>query len=364
MNLVTFFSLQDYFRNPQLANEYKTLGVKVYISLFQNISILRLIFINLLRFNRIVIHFKQTNPGRLFYIKNLFLNKICFITDLEGDHISEREFLIAKNALVSNNHNNEPNILISEQKNLLEKFDKIFVQTDYFKEILEKRHPHIKGRIIVAHLMSFKRDSLYFNRKIRIEYRSKLKWFSNPIIAYIGNIYYPWQNISKTIKLFKRIKFESHKDAKLLLLINKSDHNLAKRFMVDNEISEKDYYLEEVDNKEIVGYLNAADIGIILRDWHPMNLCATSGKILDYLGCGLPVISTTALGKISNEIKSRNYGLILNTTEIDCIPLEKIDHLLSLNYNKRFEISKWANAQLSLDSMASEYISYIRTVFK
>ena len=41
---------------------------------------------------------------------------------------------------------------------------------------------------------------------------------------------------------------------------------------------------------ELQYFLNAADIGVLLRHNHIMNNIVTSGKIRDYMACGLPIL--------------------------------------------------------------------------
>jgi hypothetical protein len=250
--------------------------------------------------------------------------------------------------------------LIFRERIHLNLFDFIFVYNPYFKELIKRRHPGLKCQIKVSHLMSFKKGKLFFNEELRQEYRSKLNWNSSPIVAYVGNVYYPWQNISKTIKIYKRIKNELNENAKLLLLINKKDHPKALEFIDKYHLNKTDFYLTEVNNDEINGYLNASDIGIVLRDLHEMNKVVTSGKFLDYLGCGLPVITTSVLLNFNNSTKINQYGIILDDLNVVRIPINRISNLLNFDSIIRKEISAWSNENLSLDTMSSEYINLLK----
>jgi hypothetical protein len=312
---------------------------------------------------KVVIHFKQSEPGYLIFLKKIFKDKILFITDLEGDKIFETDYIlksnINKDLLLIGNKKED---LISKENIKLNTYDYVFVYNEFFLNTLHLRHKNLKCKIIVSHLMSFKKGSLLFDNDLRIKYQKKLPWNDSPVLTYIGNIYYPWQNLSKTIKLFNKIKDEVDSNIKLLLLINKQDHVKAMEFINLNKISASDYFLNEVNNDEIVGYLNASDIGVVLRDYHPMNKVVTSGKLLDYLGCGLPVITTSVLLNFPKNVEMINIGLVLNDLNIEEISNEKIENIFKFNLTDRQNISLWANENLSLDKMSQVYIETLKKV--
>ena len=325
----------------------------------RNITALLYFFVITLFNKKVVIHFKQSEPGYLILLKNIFKNKMIFITDLEGDKIFENDFILkSKINQVSPQIGNEieDEELIRKEKNKLNSYDYVFVYNEFFQNVLQLRHNNLKCKIIVSHLMSFKKDSLFFDNYLRLKFKEKLPWNDEPVLTYIGNIYYPWQNLSKTIRLYKKIKNEINPNFKLLLLINKQDHLKAMDFIEINNLNSSDYYLAEVPNNEIVGYLNASDIGIVLRDFHPMNKVVTSGKLLDYLGCGLPVITTSVLLNFPKNVEIIDIGLILNNLNIEKISKENIENVFKFNLTDRKNISTWANENLSLDNLSQAYI--------
>ena len=203
---------------------------RVFLTFNRNLIAIGYFFFIALFHRRTVIHFKQTHPGKLVLLKKIFRDRLVFITDLEGDKISEREYLLTvaqKVASFSSENKKAVEDLITEERKQFNLFDYIFVYNSLFEDLLRGRHSELKGQVKVSHLMSFKKDKLFFDEELRKGYRNKLGWSTNPIITYIGNVRYPWQNISKTIKIYKRIRDESNSNAKLLLLINKNDHPIA-----------------------------------------------------------------------------------------------------------------------------------------
>ena len=362
LRAITFLNIKNFFIQYKLVNHFrKNHNIQIYPSLFPYISEVLFFGLQLFFYSKIVVHTKKTNPRPLLLLKK-FSKKIKLIIDLEGDLIFEKDFLqlnpykdeFYKNDIISITKN-----LVSHNR-LLDRVDKIIVLNDSFKAILVKRNRKLEDKIITSNILSFRRNTFCYDDNLRNKYRSLLNCNEEPIICYIGNIYYSWQNISKTIKLFKKIKELINVNAKLLLLVRSVDHHIVREFIKKEKIKSEDHILKNVDNTEVLGYLNAADLGIVIRDFHPMNSIVTSGKLLDYLGSGLPVITTSILDKIPNEIKNHGFGYVMDDIKLENININEVKSLLNFDLNKRKAISNWANLNFSLEVSAKNYIRYLK----
>ena len=109
------------------------------------------------------------------------------------------------------------------------------------------------------------------------------------VFTFIGEFGYELLNWQGTLRKWVR---ENKKEGDEIVVCSRKGLDLM--------YESADYYLNEVPNNEMINYLSAADLGISLRDFHPMNSIVTSGKIIDYLACGLPVITTNILFLESN----------------------------------------------------------------
>ena len=362
LRAITFLNIKNFFIQYKLVNHFrKNHNIQIYPSLFPYISEVLFFGLQLFFYSKIVVHTKKTNPRPLLLLKK-FSKKIKSIIDLEGDLIFEKDFLqlnpykdeFYKNDIISITKN-----LVSHNR-LLDRVDKIIVLNDSFKAILVKRNRKLEDKIITSNILSFRRNIFCYDDNLRNKYRSLLNCNEEPIICYIGNVYYSWQNISKTIKLFKKIKELINVNAKLLLLVRSVDHHIVREFIKKEKIKSEDHILKNVDNTEVLGYLNAADLGIVIRDFHPMNSIVTSGKLLDYLGSGLPVITTSILDKIPNEIKNHGFGYVMDDIKLENININEVKSLLNFDLNKRKAISNWANLNFSLEVSAKNYIRYLK----
>ena len=363
LRAITFLNIKNFFIQYKLVNHFrKNHNIQIYPSLFPYISEVLFFGLQLFFYSKKLINTKKTNPRPLLLLKK-FSKKIKLIIDLEGDLIFEKDFLqlnpykdeFYKNDIISITKN-----LVSHNR-LLDRVDKIIVLNDSFKAILVKRNRKLEDKIITSNILSFRRNIFCYDDNLRNKYRSLLNCNEEPIICYIGNVYYSWQNISKTIKLFKKIKELINVNAKLLLLVRISrSAYLVREFIKKEKIKSEDHILKNVDNTEVLGYLNAADLGIVIRDFHPMNSIVTSGKLLDYLGSGLPVITTSILDKIPNEIKNHGFGYVMDDIKLENININEVKSLLNFDLNKRKAISNWANLNFSLEVSAKNYIRYLK----
>ena len=123
------------------------------------------------------------------------------------------------------------------------------------------------------------------------------------------------------------------------------------------------FILKEVPYSSIPGYLNASDIGVVLRDFHEMNRVVIPGKLLDYLGCGLPVITTSVFGQLSKTIYEKKFGIILEDLNIKTIKLDLVKKLLKFDNKRKQEISNWANNNLSVNVTSVPYIKILKSFY-
>jgi len=208
--------------------------------------------------------------------------------------------------------------------------------------------------------MSFKKGSFYFLSSIRNEMREKLGLKNKFVMIYTGNAYYSWQNVFRTIEIFKLIKEKVNSDSFLILLIKKEDFVIANEFIERLNINQNDFILTNCKSEEIGAFLNAADVGVSLRHNHIMNTTTPSGKILEYLGSGLPVITTKGMGEISNIVEEKGFGVVLDNMDNDDEIIEKIMPFLQHNDDFRIGISNWANLNISTDAKITDYVQLLK----
>jgi len=159
-----------------------------------------------------------------------------------------------------------------------------------------------------------------------------------------------WQLPAVTVALFKKIK-EMIPEAFLLFLTN----NLSCARKYFKEIDKGDYLLISLPNSEVPAYLNAADIGILLREKNLVNFVASPIKFGEYLCCGLPVIISSGIGDTEEIIERHGIGRLIDLKDLN---IEKNDLIQLLDNINRERIEKIGKELFSVESYKSRIVSY------
>jgi hypothetical protein len=72
------------------------------------------------------------------------------------------------------------------------------------------------------------------------------------------------------------------------------------------------YTVVRAAHHEINAYLNAADVGLLIREPHLLNAVACPTKFGEYAVTGLPVILTAQIGDCSDYVRDQYEGLVLD----------------------------------------------------
>ena len=71
------------------------------------------------------------------------------------------------------------------------------------------------------------------------------------------------------------------------------------------------------EHDAVVGWLNAADLGILLRADDPVNRVASPTKFAEYALTGLPVAMSAGIGDYSDLVLSEHAGFHVNDSRIE-----------------------------------------------
>lgn len=364
MEMVTTLSFNTYMKQYKLVEHYvgfNYIHVIVSFPVLYSITIFLFFLSKAITNKQLVIHLRKQSPKPLDLLKIIFKNRIKYIYELEGDPLSEKEYLI-EHPYKENFYKEVIDAMdrhIRELPILLTKADYVLTVTEELKGLLDKRYPWINIRDKTSVIPTgVDINNIYFSEDIREKVRKNLNLQNKFVIIYIGSAYYSWQNVHRTIEVFRLIKNEIEQTAFLILLVRKEDHMIVNDFIRKLNIHENDYLIRAVPHENICGYLNASDLGVLLRHSHTMNKVASPGKLGEYLAAGLPVI-TTKIVKNSEVIEEKNYGIILNDMDDNDEILYKIIPFIKYDIKKRFEISEWARQEFSTDAYGQEYVNIL-----
>lgn len=367
IGMLTVLSLRTVFQQWRLFKEYRQIKyfkILVAPEYFTG-RFLTAIYFSwlLLRNEKVVVHLKKQEPALFEKLQSIFGKRLRFVVELEGDFRSEAEYL--------RSHPYKPGFYDdvirraeAQEASMAERLvraDHVFVVAPALRDLLLARYSDLElaGKFSVVPT-GVDCKLRYYSNDVRIDMRERLGWKGKFVLIYIGNAYYSWQNVYRTIEVFKLIKDKLSPNAHLALLIRVADHGIVSEFLEQQKIPNADYRLKEVAPEDITLYLNAADLGVLLRHEHPMNKASAPGKFGEYVACGLPVLMTRGIGTFSSRIQEEVFGTILDDMDDDREVLTKVRPLLSHDSERRMRIRSWAESEISTNVYIRSYVDVLR----
>jgi hypothetical protein len=123
-----------------------------------------------------------------------------------------------------------------------------------------------------------------------------------------------YQLPDRMCRLFRRVH-ERFPHAFFLILSHDRDAFL--RCLAAEGVAPDSYRVQGVERSEVFGWLQAADIGVVMRDDSIVNRVASPTKFAEYCASGLPVITTLGLGDVSDAVDRHQLGFIVDIDALD-----------------------------------------------
>lgn len=191
------------------------------------------------------------------------------------------------------------------ERRIMDRSDCILCVSEAFKGHLMEKYPAAEKKIGVIPTV-VDTDRFRYDAGARERLRGRLGIGDRTVFVYSGGLS-GWQLPGKVVGLFLKIK----KRMPAAFLIFLTHHpQAAGRYL--HGLDEKDYFLGRSAHAEVPGYLNAADVGLILREDSPVNRVAAPVKFGEYLCCGLPVLITKGVGDTERIVAGLKAGWLLD----------------------------------------------------
>lgn len=367
ISMLTIIDKKTYNIQKELVEYYrkKNITIKVvpkYLKLF--FTLLYFLYITI-KNDKVVVHLRKQSPKPFSIIKKLLPNKLKYIIEIEGDFDSEIEYLSQDKNKYKDGFYKTIIDGMKQASHILEqqffKADGVFVVSNTLKELFINRYnKHDLTDKIHAIPTGFDNTKFYPDNILRETYRKKYNVEDKFVMIFTGNILYSWQNIKRSIEVFKLLKEKVYPNLYFIMLIRKADHNIAYEFISELNLNEKDHLLLNVSHDEVNGFLNASDLGILLRENHMLNKVASPGKLGEYLSAGLSVLTTYHIGNYSNKMREDKVGILIDDIYDDN---EIISQVSEYRYSRtEKEISKWASENFSVQAYKQIYIDALQNI--
>ena len=365
ISLFTTISFKEYFKmDNRLKKKYF-----IFIPCFKKFDKIIISLFFLFHFfvhKHVIVQIRKRGTFFFEKLKKIIPNKFTYIIESEGDIKYEFEYLENhpyKRDYYSHVLNNKKFLLKRYNESLL-KADHIICVSENLKRLYLSRYSMNETKI-TALTTGCDSNRFYYDSTKREIFRKQLGVESKFVLSYVGSVYFSWQNISRTLEVYKIIKILKP-NAVLIIITRESDKPILYDFLSKHNISPEELIIRfSIPNEEIPNYHNAADLGIILRDNHPLNHVAAPGKFGEYLCCGLPILTGIGIADFSEKLKKATYGIVLNNIRDDEELIKKFkEFIINYAYINRRDISLWAAKIFSFQAHIGKYLKLMKRFFK
>lgn len=352
-----------FLKQHRLVCLYRAKGVKVLVAPKILTSIVAALFLlkRARSYSKVVVHHRKRSTQAVS-IANHISNKFKSIVDFEGDPLSEARYL-AKEKVDAAPKNTEINKIRKRMRRKIISADSLIVQTKDFKtELLKREFDLFKTpKAITVLPAGFDEKAVFFDPNLRRSVRTSLQLSERYVLIYIGNVCYRWQNFPLMVKFIANLKRARADISPFFIVLTPSvDYGIAKAAVEKGGLDSRDFLIKHVEYYDVNSYLNAADIGLVLRDNHPMNRYATTGKLGEYLAAGLDVVATKHIGLYSDLLLRDGFANIIDIGDV--LNRRLLEDLQPLSFAARKSRSRWAHDHFSSRAFVDEYLECLRNL--
>ena len=226
--------------------------------------------------------------------------------------------------------------LLHEQK-AVRSADRVFVVSEQLLEYHLRKGKDLSKHKIVVVPGAADRNSFFFEQSLRDRCRRDLTLQDEIVLVYSGGLAQKWAVPDKLFELLQAVR--SHIDNVILLVLT-PDVDIGTSLRKKYGLSEKEALVTRARYQDVNKYLNAGDIGLLLRENDPTNTNASPTKFSEYLLCGLPVIISSSVTDFAAFVRQQQVGYVL----------ESFDELASKGSGRMKALVEFISSQGKLSS--------------
>ena len=231
------------------------------------------------------------------------------------------------------------------EKKLIRDAKKVITRTQKAKDILIERSPSVDSQKIVV--IPNAKDSNIFkpiSSNKRADIRNKYNLSEEALLLiYVGSIG-PQYRPDVMLKIFSAI-LEHNTKSKFLILTPQKD--AMNKVISESSFVSSHIIIDKINPNEIANYIAAADIGLALREPTFSQQAVCPLKVIEYLMCGVPVITNSGVGDMDDIFKNNHIGYIID--DLDNVSIDKIMHFINIMSDGDKEKLKENNRNVALE---------------
>lgn len=178
----------------------------------------------------------------------------------------------------------------------------------YFKEVLN--NDFANAQVIPCAVAV---DDSLAEFEARDNLRAKLGLNERFVISYAGSAV-PYQQPRQMVALFNQI--HQHMPSAFFLILTHSTE-IFEDYLTKLSTSPQDYLVTALPHEQVLPWLQAADVGLLLRDDSLLNQVSSPTKFAEYLKAGLPVLLTLSAGDYAQIAQRENLGYLLDPNNLE-----------------------------------------------
>ncbi|MCF6296964.1 MAG: glycosyltransferase [Flavobacteriaceae bacterium] len=322
--------------------------------IFLTLNLLKHYLKSLSNYKKIIFQTRLTGAGLTFGVlswlpRSKFIFEARAATNEERIYISEGEKVTLKMKIKNW-------FAETSERMVVTKSDKVFCVSKTLKDYYLKKYNLSEEKFSVFPGAADS-ELFFYDESLRNNIRNELDLNSNEIlIVYSGRLEMKWEIPDKIISFFKDLHI---KNPMFRLLLVTPDVTLANKLIKEQKLEDVTF-VKKVELIDVNKYLNAADVGLLLREDIPMNNVASPTKFAEYLMSGLPVIISHGICDFAADVHKTKYGVVVSG--LDEITSIEYDNLLKSLTIDRNQIATWGLECLSKESFIKKYVSILEEI--
>jgi glycosyltransferase involved in cell wall biosynthesis len=285
--------------------------------------------------SKIIIHSRGIFVSEVAVKLKRYIKNIRIVYDIRGDYAAESKYHAIIQDASEDKINELADIDLKIQSNIVRNVNHIFCVSNVLKDRVISKYKANKKNIDVIPCLA-DHNKFYFDPAIREKLRADLGITEKFVFVYPRGIGY-WHY---TDTVFQIMKYLMTNWNNFYFIILTSQTEEAKKYAEDN-LPDGSYLIKKAEREVVPHFLMASDMGILLRENHPLNEVAAPTKFAEYIMTGLEVLISDNIGDYSKFVEENNLGLILGNVNSPEEYIQKFSEYLN-NSNKlsREEIAK------------------------
>lgn len=306
---------------------------------------------------RIVLHARQIVMARLALALRRRWPEVRVIVEMEGDDLAELDYRRSKSPRAGLRTRVawglERRFFETQVRRIVGASDAVICVSANLRDVLIRRHavPEARARRFVVIPTFASRTEFRFDAARRERARAALGIGDRLLVVYSGNLRGAWQVPDALVRVFGHVR-ERHRDAFFLVLTPDADRGRIEPLLAEAGLGAGEARVRSAPHAEIPDFLCAADVGLLLRDRHPMNEVAAPGKFGEYVLSGLPIVMTEGIGDFSAQMRDSEFACVLPGLENGPEVRERVQRFCGRRFTEaeREAFSRWAGERFACES--------------